>query len=139
MSSYYRYFVIAILCCGFLEITMSQCDAQITDNSTQEHPCGTDDRFLTRFVPQGWKGADFKKACIKHDDCYEIYGVKRASCDESFRKDLLKSCEHSRRPQQCQRVSRVMYWVVDKIGQESFDKGQRFARKRLAFAKPSTF
>jgi hypothetical protein len=128
MKAFYEVFALTILSFGFFGIAATPCDAQIPNNAAQERPCGGSEGFLSKLIPQGWKGADFKPACITHDDCYDTYGAERAACDERLRQSLLASCENSRRPRQCKRVVRLMHKGVRKFGEKGFRKWQEVAR-----------
>ena len=128
MNSFFGVFLKATLCGAFFVLTASQCAAQQKDNSAQARPCGTSKGFLSKLIPQGWKGASFRSACVAHDDCYDSYGEAQATCDNHFRDDLIASCESSRRPRQCKRVAKLMYNVVDQYGQNSFHRAQEAAR-----------
>lgn len=133
MNSCYKLFAMTILCCCFLGLLTAQCNGQISDNAAQERPCGSSEGFLSKLIPQGWKGADFKQACITHDDCYDTYGAERAACDLRLRQSLLASCEYSRRPRQCRRVARLMHKTVDKFGEKGFEKWQQVAREKAGY------
>ena len=133
MHSLGKFFLMTFLCCILGVIVTGQCDAQVTDNASQERPCGSSEGFLGRLIPQGWKGADFKQACIAHDDCYDTYGTKRANCDNCLLQGMLASCGNSRRPRQCRRVARLMYKSVDKFGEKGFKKWQQVAKEKAGY------
>ena len=128
MNSFHSIFVKTVFCCFVVGIVTTQCSAQSTVTSTQRRPCGTNKGIVSKLIPQRWKGADFRSACARHDNCYDTFGVKQANCDDRFREDLLASCEHSRRPRQCRRVSELMYKAVDQFGQKAFEQAQQAAR-----------
>lgn len=89
-----------------------------------ERPCGPADSKIKKFIPQGWRGAEFKPACRKHDACYVMPGTNRVVCDKQFQQDLLASCANSKRPRQCERVVNLMHKAVDRFGEESFEDAQ---------------
>jgi hypothetical protein len=71
-------------------------------------PCGPG--YLNNiFVPQGFAGTDFRRACQKHDDCYEA-GCDRKACDDRFYNDMLGACECSDAPCLCR--LRAWQWYV---------------------------
>jgi len=88
-----------------------------------DRPCGTAG-FLSKITPQGWRGAEFKSTCRKHDKCYGTAGTERADCDAEFKEGLVASCACSRRPRQCERVARIMSRVVSKHGEKAFNNAQ---------------
>jgi len=92
-----------------------------------DRPCGAEGSRLSKIIPQGWRGADFKSTCRAHDQCYGTLGVAQSSCDAQFKQNLLASCEYSNRPAQCRRVARLMSRAVTKHGEKAFNNGQREA------------
>ena len=86
----------------------------ITDTDAAEwRPCGSGSDYKAhRFIPQGWKGADFRSACAKHDKHYREQDVTKAQADNEFLRDLLTQSKYSKRPRQAERVARFMYRAV---------------------------
>ncbi|KKL57081.1 hypothetical protein LCGC14_2238970 [marine sediment metagenome] len=80
-------------------------------------PCGSGSDYRAhRFIPQGWKGADFRSACAKHDKHYREQTITRVQADKIFLQDLLTQSKYSRRPRQAERVARFMYKAVRRYG-----------------------
>ena len=130
MNRFLSLFVITVFCCFSSSIAIGQDNIATSKPCSKDRPCGpSGSGLLSLLVPQGWKGADFRETCTKHDSCYEILGVKRGRCDEQFLEGLLASCENSRRPRQCKRVVRIMSRIIKKRGQNSFEEGQKIARQ----------
>ncbi len=90
----------------------------ITDTDASEwRPCGSGSDYRAhRFIPQGWKGADFRSACAKHDKHYREQDVTKAQADNEFLQDMLIQAKYSRRPRQAERVARFMYKAVRRYG-----------------------
>lgn len=80
-------------------------------------PCGAGSDYRAhRLIPQGWKGADFRSACAKHDKHYREQDVTRAQADREFLQDMLAQAKYSKRPEQAKRVARFMYRAVRRFG-----------------------
>ncbi|MEE9548735.1 MAG: hypothetical protein V3V68_05205 [Nitrosomonadaceae bacterium] len=80
-------------------------------------PCGAGSSYNPhRLIPQGWKGADFRSACAKHDKHYREQSVTRAQADSEFLQDMLSQSKYSKRPEQAKRVARFMYRAVRRFG-----------------------
>ena len=90
----------------------------ITNADAREwRPCGSgSDYSKHRFIPQGWKGADFRSACVKHDKHYREQNIPKAQADCEFLQDMLAQAKHSKRPRQAERVARFMYRAVRRYG-----------------------
>lgn len=89
----------------------------------QCHPCGPPTMPLSlrkRFVRQEFEGADFRPACISHDDCYKISGISRACCDENFRLDSLQACRSSSNPRRCKQIANSRYRMIRIFGKKSY-------------------
>lgn len=95
-------------------------------------PCGPDSiRGPIRFLLlQGFRGADFRDACRRHDDCYDRLGENRKCCDDRFLCELLADCENSRQPLRCRRKARMTHWLVDRFGEGAFRSAQRLAASK---------
>jgi hypothetical protein len=91
----------------------------------EDRPCGPAGLppALRRLVPQGYRGADFRPACRKHDRCYGGGGAKR-DCDRQFLRDLQSACESSSRPRACRRRARRMYVAVHLMGRRAYRASQ---------------
>jgi hypothetical protein len=91
-----------------------------------DRPCGPANLppALQALVPQGHRGADFRPACRRHDDCY-VYGGSKKSCDRQFLNDLRSSCEASARPRACRRRVRRMYVAVRLFGRRAYRISRR--------------
>ena len=86
-------------------------------DASEWRPCGSGSDYRAhRFIPQGWKGADFRSACAKHDKHYREQDVTKAQADNEFLRDLLTQSKYSRRPRQAERVARFMYKAVRRYG-----------------------
>ena len=80
-------------------------------------PCGSgSDYSKHRFIPQGWKGADFRSACVKHDKYYREQDVPKAQADSIFLQDMIAQAKYSKRPRQAERVAKFMYRAVKRFG-----------------------
>ena len=113
--------------------------------------CGdVDSPKRSLFIPDEWyppisaplglrfDAAKFYKACIKHDNCYDTYGVIRRDCDRKFRKDLLEECARafntiwaSAARDSCNIAAEVYYEAVVAWGDEAFEIAQRKAKVKL--------
>jgi len=81
-------------------------------------PCGPDwligaDRAL---IPQGWRGADFRAACVRHDACLTNGCQSRYRCDRQWRSDLRDACKNSANPSECRRLVSAMYRATRSYG-----------------------
>ncbi|KKN17627.1 hypothetical protein LCGC14_0963790 [marine sediment metagenome] len=89
----------------------------IVAHATEWRPCGSGSDYRAhRLVPQGWKGADFRSACAKHDHHYRERGITKAQADCEFLQDMLAQCKYSKRPRQAKHVARFMYRAVRRYG-----------------------
>ena len=80
-------------------------------------PCGSGSDYRAhKFIPQGWKGADFRSACAKHDKHYREQDVTKAQADQEFLQGMLAQAKYSKRPRQAERVARFMYRAVRRYG-----------------------
>jgi hypothetical protein len=86
-----------------------------------DRPCGPEGLppALRALVPQGFRGADFRPACRKHDQCY-VYGESKKSCDRQFLNQLKNACGSSARPRACRRRVRRMYVAVRLFGRRAY-------------------
>jgi len=88
-----------------------------TADAQEWRPCGSGSSYNPhRLIPQGWKGADFRSACVKHDKHYREQGVTRAQADYEFLQDMLAQAKYSKRPRQAEAVARFMYRAVRRFG-----------------------
>jgi len=55
------------------------------------HCCGEPDGC--DFVRDTWGGVSFRETCNSHDRCYYTIGTSAASCNETFKNDLLDDCK----------------------------------------------
>ncbi len=72
------------------------CDAEYRNKSQGKKPdggngCGAKGSMWS-FPGTGPGGANFERACNKHDDCYSTCGKTQAECDEKFMTDLFNEC-----------------------------------------------
>lgn len=83
-------------------------------------PCGGPQN---RFVPQGWKDADFRPACVKHDKYYHNPTISRKEADLIFLRDMLAECDLSSQPIRAKIIARNMYRAVRLFGRRAFLRG----------------
>lgn len=93
-------------------------------------PCGPDSIRgpLRLLLMQGFRGADFRESCRKHDACYDTIGSCRKSCDESFLREMFAQCKHSKNPRRCERKARRTFRIVDRFGDGAFRSAQKLAK-----------
>jgi hypothetical protein len=96
-------------------------------------PCGPDGLTgpLRNLIPQGFHGASFRPACIKHDACYDTYGIDRMICERNYKRDMLKACSCSSRPIRCRMMAHFMANNVRRFGKGAFDSAQKIAKSKL--------
>ena len=87
-----------------------------TSYSQEWRPCGGEK--TNRFVPQGWKGADFRPACAQHDKHYHDLNptISRKQADLIFLRSMLEACDSSSQPVRAKMKARNMYRVVRLLG-----------------------
>ena len=82
--------------------------------------------FQKLFALENFGEANFGRACILHDECYNTCKSNRDLCDFNFDNDMKKQCDFNRGFTKvfCNRV-RVAYFIaVNKYGQSAYDKAQ---------------
>ncbi len=90
----------------------------VSVDAREWRPCGSGSDYRAhRLTPQGWKGADFRDACVKHDKYYREQDVSKAQADCEFLQDMLAQAKYSRRPRQAVIVARFMYRAVKRFGE----------------------
>ena len=96
-------------------------------------PCGPENlpTALKRFFRQGAGGGDFRSACQRHDDCYDLYGSRRADCDRRFYQGMLDSCSSARNPALCRFHASRMYRIADTFGEKWYREGQIYGQQML--------
>ena len=105
-------YAVAIACC------LSLSDSALADCNGRS--CGVGPMsFLT---PQGHRGADFRPACSRHDDCYSSGLFSRKQCDRDFLNGMLCSCQNSKNPAACARRARFMHMNVRLFGGLFYNK-----------------
>lgn len=88
-----------------------------TTDAREWRPCGAGSSYRAhRLIPQGWKGADFRSACAKHDRHYREKDVPKAQADREFLRDMLAQAKYSKRPAQAKAVARFMYRATKRFG-----------------------
>ncbi|MDF1852628.1 MAG: hypothetical protein P1U85_17460 [Verrucomicrobiales bacterium] len=95
-------------------------------------PCGPDSVRgpIRLLLMQGFRGADFREACRKHDACYDTIGACRKRCDDEFLKALLAECRNSKNPKRCERKARRYHRLVERFGEGAFQSAQDLARSQ---------
>lgn len=100
----------------FLLASCLLCFAISSPAAASNYPCGPSCMpLLSRLIPQGAFGADFRPACRCHDACYSGNGSRKA-CDLQFRNDMYRACENSSNPAACRRRANHRYRVVRLFG-----------------------
>jgi hypothetical protein len=96
----------------------------VAANGQSWRPCGGDNSDGNPLIPQGWRGADFRPACAKHDAYYNNKNspVSRAQADWIFLNDMLEQSKYSSRPIQARIVARNMYRAVRVFGRRGYKK-----------------
>ena len=112
---------------GLLVILGHVAFAQSNSSLADTRPCGPDNipQFLKFLIPQGFKGADFRDACRRHDRCYSTSGISKQQCDMGLKKSVLNECKNSSSPLRCKMRARVMYWLVRYTGGAAFRSSRR--------------
>jgi hypothetical protein len=99
--------------------------------------CGSETSVLTpRRLPQGVAGADFGKACDRHDLCYGTPWASKTVCDTAFRAQMLQSCSAVTGPWNrlaCEGAANLYYQGVHLGGAEAF----RQAQNQAIFGRPT--
>ncbi len=94
-------------------------------------PCGPDaiKGPIRLLIMQGSKGGDFRKSCVRHDNCYSRLDSSQRICDTVFLSNLLTECEKkSWNPKKCRRKARFAYWLVSKFGKGAYRKSIEIAK-----------
>jgi len=99
--------------------------------------CGSDASLLgPNVVPQQIGGVDFSKACDRHDICYGTAWNSKSACDNTFRADMLRSCQSATSIpdySKCVSAANAYYGAVAIGGGSAFQQGQYTA----LFTQPS--
>jgi hypothetical protein len=114
-----------------LGAAMILCFAVQTASADDCYPCGADSMgpVAKKLIPQEFRGADFRPACRRHDNCYDTPGSNKRECDRQFLHDLQCSCKYSENPIACRCVARMFYVSVKLGGCNAFKKAQKAASR----------
>jgi hypothetical protein len=100
--------------------------------------CGPANKWYSQLIPNHPAGANFGDPCNEHDICYGTCGRVKATCDDTFLRQMMMQCddaygavpadlEGSLRLTQCYQAALLYYEFVSRGGEDAFLSAQAAA------------